>query len=168
MSALSLSFIPVALFSLAWLPFSPVLMSVLLGLAYAVAQNLIWASITLASPPHLLMLCSGLVGSCLNLLPAAIPIVLFSGEGSADLTVLALVGAVGVGAYVAAAQVSCRAAPVQPGSHDCGLPAAEAEAVEEPAEENGGTSPKAVPDASKFTDRALLVGSGPRSDSMEQ
>ncbi|KAL3919459.1 MAG: hypothetical protein SGPRY_005624 [Prymnesium sp.] len=61
-SALSLAAIPAALLSLAWLPLSPTLVTLVLGVAYAFAQNLIWASITLVSPAPLLNLCSGLTG----------------------------------------------------------------------------------------------------------
>ena len=131
-SAASTLLISLALVALAWLPLPPVVGVGLLGVGYACVQSLIWASVPLVSPPTLLNLSAGalataaqrsiraalrslrpgsatrgtfagFLGGCLNVLPMLLPAVAFSGNGSADLTVLAMVGAVGGGAYTAAA-----------------------------------------------------------------
>ena len=78
----------------------------MLGSAYAFAQNLIWASVKLVSPPHLLNICSGLIGTGLNILPSFIPLLLFTGDTRVDLTTLAAFGALGVVAYALAARES--------------------------------------------------------------
>lgn len=103
-SALSLALIPGALLALAWQTALPPLpLTALLGLGYAFAQNLVWASITLLVPPAMLNYCAGIVGSAVNLAPALLPVLAFGGGGSADLSVLAAVGVVGVVVFLVAA-----------------------------------------------------------------
>ena len=53
--------------------------------------------------PALLNLSAGLIGCALNVLPTLLPAVAFSGDGAADLTILAAVGLVGSAAYAAGA-----------------------------------------------------------------
>ena len=109
-SALSLSLIPLCLLSLAWLPVAPALVSLVLGTGYAFAQVAGWASITLVAPPHLLNLCSGLNGTGFNILPTLIPLLLFTGNTSVDVTTLAVFGGVGVVAFLLAVRESDRQA----------------------------------------------------------
>jgi len=105
-SAASLALIPLSLLCLAWLPLWPIFVTLALGTAYALAQNLVWASITLVSPSPLLNLCSGLTGSGLNVLPSFVPLLLFTGDTSIDLTILAAIGGLGVVAYLLAVRES--------------------------------------------------------------
>ena len=104
-SSAAISLISLALLALAWLPLEvpPVLGVGALGVGYAVVQNLIWSSVPLATPPALLNLSAGLIGCALNVLPALLPAVAFSGDGPHDLTILAAVGVLGSAAYAAAA-----------------------------------------------------------------
>lgn len=52
----------------------PPLLSVLgLGLGYAISQNLIWAGLKSATPPAMMNVCVGILGSSVNLLPTLLP-----------------------------------------------------------------------------------------------
>ena len=104
-SAGAISLISLALLALAFLPLEvpPVLGVGVLGVGYAVVQNLIWSTVPLATPPDVLNLSAGLIGCAVNVLPALLPAVAFSGDGPHDLAVLAAVGLVGSAAYVTAA-----------------------------------------------------------------
>jgi len=103
-SAVSLLAVSASLLALAWLPLPPVIGVCMLGLGYACAQNLIWSTVPLASPPELLNLSAGLIGCAVNVLPMLLPAVAFDGNGSRDCTILAAVGALG---FVALAAGAC-------------------------------------------------------------
>ena len=109
--------VPTALLALAWAPTdrwlpTPLPPVILLGVGYACVQNLIWATITMLVPAEMTNLAAGLMGGALNLLPALLPLVAFSGDGADDLTVLSVVAAVGSLAFGAAcARAMGRRAP---------------------------------------------------------
>ena len=86
---------------------------VVLGVAYAVAQTMYWASITrLVAPRALVNLSGGLVGAALNLLPTALPALAFTGRGRHDMAVVCAVALAGCASMAAAAAVAqARAAP---------------------------------------------------------
>jgi MFS family permease len=100
-AAAALSLVPIALTSLAWFrTVPPTPMVTLLGVGYALSQTMVWANILLIVPACLLNVATGLLASALNLLPALLPALVFSGaDSSRDLTVLAAVGVVGVLAF---------------------------------------------------------------------
>ena len=75
----------------------------MLGIGYAIVQNLVWASIALVSPPALLNLSAGLIGCAVNVLPSLLPAASLSGDVTADLLTLAATGMVGVLAFGASA-----------------------------------------------------------------
>lgn len=102
-SAIALGLIPLGYLMLAFMPLPPVVGVGLLGIGYAVVQNLIWASIALASPPALLNLSAGLIGCAVNVLPSLLPAVVLSGDTTSDLMALSFTGIVGVAAFSAAA-----------------------------------------------------------------
>ena len=113
-SALALALIPTASLMLAWLPAEsvpPLPLVMLLGLGYAFAQNLVWATITLVAPPRLLNLCAGLLGASCNAIPSLLPGLAFNGDGTHDLTWTAVVGVVGVVVYLVAALLEARLLP---------------------------------------------------------
>jgi len=119
--AISLSAIPLGHIALAWLPLPPIIGVLTLAAGYAFAQNLVWASIALVSPPSLLNLSSGLVGCAVNVLPALLPAAVLTGESQTDLTILAVVGLVGALAFLMAARSTSPRAPA--GSRSAGLAA---------------------------------------------
>ena len=96
-SAASLGSIPLAHAALALAPLPPVVGVGTLGVGYAVVQNLIWASVPLVSPAAYLNLSAGMVGCAVNLLPMLLPACVLTGDGTTDLLLLAVVGAVGTG-----------------------------------------------------------------------
>ena len=69
-AAWALALIPIGHVALALLPLPPILGVGLLGIGYAIVQNLVWASIALVSPPALLNLSAGLIGCAVNVLPS--------------------------------------------------------------------------------------------------
>lgn len=102
-SAASLALIPGAHLALAWLALPPVLPVAALAIGYGCAQNLVWASIALVTPPGMIDLSAGLVGCAVNVLPALLPAAVLQGDGRTDLSVLAVAGLMGVAAFLAAA-----------------------------------------------------------------
>lgn len=107
-SAVSLLAVSASLLALSWLPLPPVIGVCMLGLGYACAQNLIWSTVPLASPPELLNLSAGLIGCAVNIMPMLLPAVAFDGNGSRDCTILAAVGALGFAAYAVGACIERR------------------------------------------------------------
>lgn len=105
-AALCLLLSSMALLMLAWMPThssAPLPLVVLLGASHGCTQSLIWVSLTLAAPAHLLNLVGGLLGAAVNVLPALLPAVALMGEDSrVDVTILAAVGLAGVGCFSAA------------------------------------------------------------------
>ena len=102
-AAWALALIPIGHVALALLPLPPILGVGLLGIGYAIVQNLVWASIALVSPPALLNLSAGLIGCAVNVLPSLLPAASLSGDVTADLLTLAATGMVGVLAFGASA-----------------------------------------------------------------
>lgn len=110
-SACAQAIVALALALLALSPWDPLVGVGLLGVGYAMAQNLVWATITSISPPLLINLSAGVIGAALNVLPTFLPIV-FSGDGEQDVSILAVVAAVGVLAYACSAfLVECELQP---------------------------------------------------------
>ena len=97
-----------ALLLLAWLPANssaPLPLVLLLGVGYGCTQSLIWASLTIVAPVHLLNLVGGLVGSAVNILPTLLPAVALMGvNSSVDVSILAAVGLAGTLSFAAAAR----------------------------------------------------------------
>lgn len=94
--------IGVSFLTLAWAPIPAIAGCVLLGSCYALSQSLGWVILAYIAPPEIINLCSGFVGSAINVLPALLPLA-FTGRGSVDLTILSAV------AFVGAASLACGA-----------------------------------------------------------
>ena len=91
---------------LAWLPLpsgAVVPVMVCLGVGYAASQNLIWTMVPHVLPQSAMMTGMGIMACGLNLLPTVLPVLAFKGNGKVDLTVLAVVGLVGLLAFLVAA-----------------------------------------------------------------
>jgi len=110
LSAASSCLIGVALLTLAWAPLPPLAGCLLLGASYACTQSLGWAVIAYLAPPEIVNLCSGFVGSAINVVPALLPLV-FTGDGSRDLAVLSASAALGAVCFAGGAACLPRSRP---------------------------------------------------------
>jgi MFS family permease len=100
--------IALALVALGRLALPPMVGVGLLGIGYACAQNLVWCTITMVSPPGLINLSSGLVGCSVNLLPMLLPACVFVGDGEYDVTVLGGVATFGALAFAVSGVLAAR------------------------------------------------------------
>mmetsp|Transcript_15956 Transcript_15956/g.48400 ORF Transcript_15956/g.48400 Transcript_15956/m.48400 type:complete len:296 (-) Transcript_15956:64-951(-) len=101
-ASVSTILIGLSLLALALAPIPPVPGCVLLGSCYAVASSLGWVIIAYIAPPRYINLCSGFIGSTINIVPALLPLT-FTGKGAYDLLILAVVALVGSASYLIAA-----------------------------------------------------------------
>jgi hypothetical protein len=102
LASLATFLIGVSFLSLAWAPVHAIAGCLLLGSCYAVSQSLGWVILAYIAPPQIINLCSGFVGSAINIVPALLPLA-FTGQGTIDLTILSAV------AFVGAASLACGA-----------------------------------------------------------
>lgn len=102
LASLSTCLIGVSFLLLAWAPIPAVAGCVLLGSCYAISQSLGWVILAYITPPEIINLCSGFVGSAINVVPALLPLA-FTGRGTTDLTTLSLV------AFIGAVSLACGA-----------------------------------------------------------